>query len=49
MSLCINPEELLHRFMEVRIWPLIPASASRRWTKEEEDAALGYGEYGEPV
>jgi antitoxin VapB len=44
-----NREELLRRFMELRIWPRIPASASRRWTKEEEEAALGYGEHGEPV
>jgi antitoxin VapB len=45
----VNREQLLRRFMENRIWPGIPASASRRWTKEEEEAALGYGESGEPV
>ena len=45
----VNRAELLRRFMELRIWPRIPASASRRWTKEEEEAALGYGEHGEPV
>jgi len=44
-----NREKLLRRFMELRIWPGIPASASRRWTKEEEEAALGYGDSGEPV
>jgi antitoxin VapB len=44
-----NREELLRRFMELRIWPGIPASASRRWTKEEEESALGYCESGEPV
>jgi antitoxin VapB len=44
-----NREELLLRFMENRIWPGIPKSASRRWTKEEEEAALGYGDSGEPV
>ena len=42
-------EELLRQFMERQIWPDVPASASRRWTKEEEEAALGYGESGEPV
>jgi antitoxin VapB len=49
MSPDANRAELLHRFMEFRIWPRIPASASRRWTKEEEETALGYGEHGEPV
>lgn len=49
MSPDANREELLRRFMELRIWPRIPASASRRWTKDEEEAALGYGEHGEPV
>jgi len=44
-----NREALLQRFMETRIWPGIPKSASRRWTKDEEDAALGYGDAGEPV
>jgi antitoxin VapB len=44
-----NREERLRRFMETRIWPGVPKSASRRWTKQEEEAALGYGEFGEPV
>jgi hypothetical protein len=44
-----NREMLLRRFLEYRIWPGIPSSASRRWTKDEEEAALGYGESGEPV
>jgi hypothetical protein len=44
-----NREMLLRRFLEHRIWPGIPASASRRWTKDEEETALGYGESGEPV
>ena len=44
-----NREMLLRRFLEHRIWPGIPASASRRWTKDEEEAALGYGDFGEPV
>jgi antitoxin VapB len=45
----VNRAELLRRFMELRIWPRVPASASRRWTKEEEESALGHGEHGEPV
>jgi antitoxin VapB len=44
-----NREELLRRFLELRIWPQVPESAARRWSKEEEEAALGYGESGEPV
>jgi hypothetical protein len=44
-----NREDRLRRFMETRIWPGIPKSASRGWTKQEEEAALGYGESGEPV
>jgi hypothetical protein len=44
-----NRETLLRRFLEHRIWPGVPVSASRRWSKEEEEAALGYGEFGEPV
>jgi antitoxin VapB len=44
-----NREDRLRRFLELRIWPQIPAAASRPWTKDEEDAALGYGEHGEPV
>jgi len=44
-----SQEEVLRRFMELRIWPGIPASAFRRWTKDEEESALGYGESGEPV
>ncbi len=42
-------EERLRRFLESRVWPTIPPEASRTWSKDEEDAALGYGEWGEPV
>jgi antitoxin VapB len=42
-------EERLLRFLESRVWPTIPPEASRTWSKDEEDAALGYGEWGEPV
>jgi len=37
------------RFLESEIWPGLPEGASRRLTKEEEEAVLGYGEFGEPV
>lgn len=43
-----NREENLRRFLEQRIWPNIPTD-HRPWTKDEEDEALGYGEFGEPV
>lgn len=39
----------LRRFLELRVWPTIPAEARRPWSKEEEASALGYGEFGEPV
>ncbi len=35
-------------FLEDRVWPKLPRGASRPWTKKEEEAALGYGEHGEP-
>lgn len=41
--------ERLQRFLAERVWPTNPPGSSRRWTKEEEEAALGYGEHGEPV
>jgi antitoxin VapB len=49
LSSAESREESLLRFLQTQIWPGIPESASRRWTREEEDAALGYGEFGEPV
>ncbi len=42
-------EERLRQFLELRVWPAILRKARRRWTKDEEDAALGYSESGEPV
>jgi antitoxin VapB len=42
-------EDRLRQFLELRVWPAIPRKARRRWTKDEEDAALGYGDSGEPV
>ena len=42
-------EERLRQFLELRVWPAIPRKARRRWTRDEEDAALGYGASGEPV
>jgi len=42
-------EAQLLDFLKTRVWPTIPEHAKRRWTKAEEDEALGYGEFGEPV
>lgn len=42
-------ERRLRQFLELRVWPTIPPKARKRWSKDEEDAALGYGEWGQPV
>jgi len=39
----------LRRFLELRVWPTIPARARKRWSKDEEARHLGYGDSGEPV
>jgi antitoxin VapB len=44
-----NREGRLRRFLELRVWPTIPVDARWPWSREEEEAALGYGEFGEPV
>jgi hypothetical protein len=36
-------------FLENRVWPNLPEGASRPWSKEEEERALGFGEHGECV
>jgi hypothetical protein len=36
-------------YLENRVWPSLPRGASRRWTKAQEERALGYGKHGEPV
>ena len=37
----------LRRFLEEEVWPLVPDDEhSRRWTRAEEDALLGYGPEG---
>ena len=41
--------ERLLLFLRSRVWPNMPKGASRRWTKREEERALGYGKHGEPV
>jgi hypothetical protein len=41
--------ERLQGFLELRVWPTVPAKARKRWSREEEDRRLGYGEWGEPV
>jgi hypothetical protein len=43
-----NRAERLRSFLESRVWPNLPAGTSRRWTKAEEERALGYGKHGEP-
>lgn len=42
-------EARLRHFLESRVWPNIPPEASRPWNRDEEDAAMGYGEWGEPT
>ena len=42
-------EARLRQFLEFRVWPAIPPEARRKWSREEEDAILGYGESGESV
>lgn len=49
MATSAGREARLRRFLESRVWPTLPPDANRPWTREEEDAALGYGEFGEPV
>lgn len=41
--------ERLQKFLELRVWPTVPAKARKRWSRDEEDRRLGYGESGEPV
>ena len=36
-------------YLKNRVWPNLPKGASRRWTKAQEERALGYGKHGEPV
>ena len=44
----LNREDRLRQFLAFRVWPTLPPGAERKWTRDEEDAALGYGEFGEP-
>jgi hypothetical protein len=41
--------ERLLAFLQSRVWQRLPEGASRRWTKAEEERALGYGKHGEPI
>ena len=41
-----NRESRLRSFLELRVWPTIPAEASRKWTRDEENALVGYGDFG---
>jgi antitoxin VapB len=38
--------ERLLAYLENRVWPSLPASASRRLSKAEEEEILGYGHHG---
>ena len=40
--------ERIRAYLETRVWPYLKKGASRRWTKAEEERALGYGKHGEP-
>ena len=42
-------ERRIRSFLESRVWPGLPKSASRRWTKAKEEKALGFGKHGEPA
>lgn len=44
-----NKHERWLHFLQTEIWPGLRKSASRRLSKQEEEAILGYGESGEPV
>ena len=39
----------LREFLELHVWPTLPPEARRKWSRDEEDAILGYGETGETV
>ncbi len=43
-----DPKLSAMRFLEDRVWPLLPPNASRTLTRDEEDAILGYGPDGAP-
>jgi len=44
----MDRKQRLLSYLEIRVWPTLPKGASRRWTKAEEERALGYGKHGEP-
>jgi antitoxin VapB len=45
----LDRKQRLLAYLENRVWPSLPKGASRRWTKVQEERALGYGKYGEPT
>lgn len=45
----LDRKKQLLSYLENRVWPSLPKGASRRWTKSQEERALGYGKHGEPV
>jgi len=44
----MDRKQRLLSYLENRVWPTLPKGASRRWTKAEEERALGYSKHGEP-
>jgi antitoxin VapB len=50
LALRVRPENRgarLRRFVESEVWPLVPASElGQRWSREKEEALLGYGKDG---
>ncbi len=44
----LDRKQRLLSYLENRVWPSLPKGASRRWTKAQEERALGYGKHGEP-
>ena len=45
----LDRRQRLLSYLENRVWPSLPKGASRRWTKAQEERALGYGKHGEPA
>jgi hypothetical protein len=45
----LDRKKRLLSYLEIRVWPSLPKGASRRWSKAQEERALGYGKHGEPI
>src|SRR5665213_1958681 len=44
----VERKKRLLSYLKNRVWPNLPKGASRRWTKAQEERALGYGKHSEP-